>query len=95
MSMIDMIPSLISGVIALITCILTNNAQLKKRDIEQDKQMMELQATLQQNVAVIGCKIDELDRKQAVHNSVIERVYHLEERASVMEERIRENKGVH
>ena len=90
MNWADLIPSLISGIIAVVTCIVTNYAQMKKRDIEQDKQMLQLQAALQQNVAVIGCKIDELDRKQEIHNKVIERVYKLEERTSVNEEKIKE-----
>lgn len=93
MSMVEtIIPALISGLFSLAVCMVTNSAQLKKRDVEQDKQMLQLQAALQQNVAIIGCKIDELDKKQAVHNSVIERVYRLEERASVMDEKFNELK---
>ena len=38
-------------------------------------------------MAVITCKLDELDHKQAIHNSVIERVYALEKRADVMDEK--------
>lgn len=90
MNWMDLIPSLISGLVAIGTCVLTNMSQMKKRDIEQDKQMLQLQAALQQNIAVIECKIDELDRKQEIHNKVIERVYKLEERTSVNEEKLKE-----
>lgn len=92
MTWIDLVPAFISGLVSIGTCVATNAAQMKKRDIEQDKQMLQLQAAFQQNVAVIGCKIDELDRKQEIHNKVIERVYRAEERLSVHEEQIRELK---
>ena len=48
---------------------------------------MEIQARNEQTIAVITCKLDELDRKQAIHNSVIERVYQLEKITSVMQEK--------
>ena len=35
--------------------------------------------------AVIECKLDELSRRVEVHNRVVERVYGLEHRASVIE----------
>ena len=68
-------------------CILNNNAQLKKQDVEQDKRIMELDAKYQQSIALISCKIDELDRKQAIHNGVIERVYNLEKQMLVQTEK--------
>lgn len=48
---------------------------------------MELDAKYQQSIALIGCKIDELDRKQAIHNGVIERVYNLESLTRLQEEK--------
>lgn len=89
MDITTLIASLISGATAIIVCIANNISTQRKHDQEQDKKMLELTANMQQSVAVIGCKIDELDRKQAIHNGVIERVYKLEERQSVQEEKIK------
>ena len=89
MDITALVAPIISGGVAIIVCILNNISTQKKYDQEQDKKMLELTASVQQSVAVIGCKIDELDRKQAIHNGVIERVYKLEERQSVQEEKIK------
>ena len=105
----EWIAALISGLFSLVVCIVNSNAQMRKRDIEQDKhiteiktelnkqidevknelnrQMMELSAAYQQSAAVIGCQIAELDKKQEVHNKVIERVYKVESRCEVYDEK--------
>lgn len=49
--------------------------------------MMEIDAKYQQSIALISYKIDELDKKQTIHNGVIERVYKLEKETSVMAEK--------
>lgn len=109
--LIGVLSAFISGGFSLVVCIVNNNAQLRKRDIEQDKQIekiktelkeqvsdvknelheqiMELSAAYQQSVAVITVKIDDLDKKQSIHNGVIERVYKLESDQKVTEEKIK------
>lgn len=96
----EWIAALISGLFSLVVCIVNSNASIRKRDEEQNKRiaeidnkyqqkLLELSASMQQSLAVLGCKIDELDRKQAIHNGVIERVYKLENGAAVTEEKIK------
>ena len=109
--LIGVISAFISGGFSLAVCLVNNNAQLRKRDIEQDKhieeiktefnkqltdvknelheQIMELSAAYQQSVAVITVKIDDLDKKQSIHNGVIERVYKLESDQKVTDEKIK------
>ncbi len=109
--LIGVLSAFISGGFSLVVCIINNNAQLRKRDIEQDKhiekiktelkeqvsdvknelheQIMELSAAYQQSVAVITVKIDDLDKKQSIHNGVIERVYKLESDQKVTDEKIK------
>ena len=82
-----MISSFVTGIVAIAVCIINNVVTMKKADIEQDKRLIEIQAKNEQVIAVITCKIEELDRKQAIHNSVIERVYQLEKFASLMQEK--------
>lgn len=71
----------------MLVCVINNIATSKKSVIEADKRLIEIQSKNEQTMAVITCKLDELDRKQAIHNSVIERVYALEKRADVMDEK--------
>lgn len=109
--LVGVISAFISGGFSLVVCLVNNNAQLRKRDIEQDKhieeiktefnkqvtdvknelheQIMELSAAYQQSVAVITVKIDDLDKKQSIHNGVIERVYKLESDQKVTDEKIK------
>lgn len=89
MDMTTLIASLISGATAIIVCVANNLSTMKRYDQEQDRKILELTASVQKSIAVISCKIDELDRKQAIHNGIIERVYRLEERQSVQEEKIK------
>ena len=89
MDITTLIASLISGAVAIIVCVLNNASTQRKHDEEQDKKMLEFNANIQQCIAVISCKIDELDRKQTIHNGVIERVYKLEEKTSVQDEKIK------
>jgi hypothetical protein len=44
----------------------------------------------QKSSALIAYRLEELEKKQDKHNSVIERTYRLEERAELQEERIKE-----
>ena len=107
-----LIGTLFTGAVTFGVCLVNNNAQMRKRDIEQDKhiteiktelnkqidevkhelnrQLMELSAAYQQSAAVIGCQIAELDKKQEVHNKVIERVYKLENKTEVHDEKFKE-----
>ena len=120
--LIAVISAFISGAFSLAVCIFNNNAQLRKRDIEQDKhieeiktelqkqvtdvsnemqktvsavkselheQIIELSAAYQQSTAVITVKLDDLDKKQSIHNGVIERVYKLESDQKVTDEKIK------
>lgn len=106
-----LIGTLFTGAVTFGVCLINNNAQMRKRDIEQDKhiteiktelnkqidsvkselheQIMELSAAYQQSAAVIGCQIAELDKKQEVHNKVIERVYKLESKTDLHDEKFK------
>lgn len=47
-----------------------------------------IQAACQEQIAITTTKLDMLERKQDKHNNLIERTFKLEERASVLEEKI-------
>jgi len=74
-------------VVAIVVCIANNMVAMKKADIEQDKRIAQIQSQHAQTVAVITCKLDELDRKQTIHNGVIDRVYKLEQITSIQNEK--------
>lgn len=78
MDLTTLISSVISGAVAICVCLITQKTERKKAEIAQEVRLTQIQAQHEQTVAIITCKLDELDRKQAIHNSVIDRVYKLE-----------------
>lgn len=66
--MINLIGIIASSLVTLLICILNNNAQAKRSQLSNDVSMAE-----------IRMEISALKDLQAKHNSVVERVYHLEE----------------
>ena len=72
------IGSLIAACASIIVCAISNNAQQKKA-----------QAQHQENISLITYKLEQLEKKVDLHNSVISRTYELEARADVIEEKIK------
>ena len=69
--------------------------RIEEQDHKYNQNMNELydvvtkiQAACQEQIAITTTKLEELEKKQDKHNAVIERTYHLESRADVLEEKI-------
>ncbi len=90
-----LIGSILSGLVALAVSIINSNAQLKKADIEQDKRMTEIQAALNQSIAVIDCKMQNLTDEVREHNNFARRMPVIEERVDALTKRVEalEKKG--
>lgn len=67
---------MLSSGCTLLICILNNNAQAKR-----------IQLTNQVTLAELKLEITSLKEEQAKHNSVIERVYHLEQTEGINEQK--------
>ena len=65
------------------------NARIVELENKIQFKLMELSAAYQQSTALITEKLAELDKKQSIHNGVIERVFSLEKTADVHEEKIK------
>lgn len=78
----------ISGFISLVICLINSNAQQRKSDHDQDKRMIELQAALNQSIAVIDCRIEQLTSEVAKHNNFAQRMPVVEEQIRVINKRI-------
>ena len=63
--------SLISAIVTLSVCLITNRSDRKKTD------------------ALIGYRLEMLEKKVDKHNNLIERVYELEKRTDLQEEQIK------
>lgn len=98
--MIAILPALITGAITLIVCLLNGHYQQRKMDVQQaehinqiksevDRQLAGIKAEMSKTFACIELKIDELSRRVDLHNSVIDRTYHLEEKDALTAEKMK------
>lgn len=54
-----------------------------------DKAIMEMSAQVQQSIAIVDCKFDELTKKVEKHNQIVERTYKAEKDIEVIYEKIK------
>ncbi len=76
-----MIEAIITGVVAILVCMINNYCQSKKAD-EQHAE----------TVSLIVYRLDQLEKKQDLHNNAISRLYEVEKQLVVDEERINDAK---
>ena len=72
-----MIEAIITGVVAILVCMINNHYQQKRND-EQHAE----------TVSLIVYRLDQLEKKQDLHNGAVERLYIVERKLEVDEERI-------
>lgn len=72
------ISSIISAVSAIIVCVISNNAQNERRAQEH-------QATIK----LVTYRLEQLEKKQDLHNNAVSRLYEVERKLGIDEEKIR------
>lgn len=69
--------ALIGSGVALVVCLINNAFQQKRYEQQQ-----------QQTIEMLSYKLEQLTKKVDEHNGLVERMYRIEETASVYEEKI-------
>ena len=72
-----MIEAIITGAVGIVVCMINNIFQQKKADEQHNT-----------TVALIEYKLDQLTHKVELHNNAVERLYEVERKLDVDEERI-------
>ena len=72
------IPALISGAVTLTVCMVNNASQQKKSEAQHNT-----------TIALIEYKLDQLDHKVELHNNAVERLYAVEKKVAVYDEKFR------
>jgi uncharacterized protein involved in exopolysaccharide biosynthesis len=75
--MTEVITGLISAAAAIIVCVINNAKQQKAAKQQHDT-----------TIALIEYKLDQLDKRVTVHNNVVSRLYEVERKLGIDEERI-------
>lgn len=77
MDITTLISSIITGAFAIMVCVINNNSQMKKRDIEQEK-----------TLAVIEANLANLTNEVRQHNNFAMKIPTLEANINALEKRI-------
>lgn len=72
------ITGLISAGAALVVCLINNHYQMAESNKKHEA-----------NIMLISYRLEQLEKKVDLHNSVVERVFKLEESTSLQEEKIK------
>lgn len=72
------IPALISGAVTLIVCMINNASQRKKAEEQHNA-----------TIALIEYKLDQLEKKQNLHNNAVERLFMVEQKVAVFDEKFK------
>ena len=72
-----MIESIITGIVAIAVCMINNAFQQKRADEQHNT-----------TIALIEYKLDQLTHKVELHNNAVERLYEVERKQGIDEERI-------
>lgn len=75
--MTEIITALISAAAAILVCMISNARQQKVAEKQHNT-----------TVALIEYKLDQLDKRVSVHNNVVSRLYEVERKLGIDEERI-------
>lgn len=84
-----MIEAIITGIVAIVVCMI-NNAYQRKASDKQHKATVEA-AEKQHNttITLIEYKLDQLTHKVDLHNNAVERLYAVEKKCEVYDEKFR------
>lgn len=72
-----MIEAIITGIVGIVVCMINNVFQQKKADEQHNT-----------TITLIEYKLDQLTRKVELHNNAVERLYEVERKLGIDEEKI-------
>lgn len=84
-----MIEAIITGAVAIIVCMINNGFQQKRSDRQHQVTMEASEKQHNTTIALIEYKLDQLTHKVDLHNNAVERLYAVEKKCDVFEEKFR------
>lgn len=72
------IGALIGGIVSLVVCVLNNRSQQKETDARQTE-----------FINLITYRLEQLEKKVDLHNNAVERLYEVEKKLGIDEEKIK------
>lgn len=84
-----MIESVITGVVAILVCMINNAFQQKRADKQHQVTMEASEKQHNTTIALLEYKLGQLEHKVDLHNNAVERLYEVEKRLGIQTEQIR------
>ena len=73
-----LVGALIGGIVSLVVCVLNNRSQQKETDAKQTE-----------FINLITYRLEQLEKKVDLHNNAVERLYEVEKKLGIDEEKIK------
>ena len=83
-----MIEAIITGAVAIAVCMINNAWQQKRADKQHQATMAAAEKQHNTTIALIEYKLDRLTHKVDLHNNAVERLYEVERKLGIDEEKI-------
>lgn len=83
-----MIEAIITGVVAIIVCMVNNAWQSKRADKQHQATIAAAEKQHDTTIKLIEYKLDRLTHKVELHNNAVERLYEVERKLCIDEEKI-------
>lgn len=84
-----MTEAIITGVVAIIVCMVNNAWQSKRADRQHQATMDAAEKQHNTTIALIEYKLDQLAKKVDLHNNAVQRLYKAEQTIAVQTEQIK------
>ena len=81
--------ALISAGATLLVCLINNHYQQQRFEAQVQQQREESEKKHDETITLINDKLEQLEKKQDIHNNAVERLYIVEKKQDVDEEKIR------
>lgn len=83
-----MIEAIITGIVAIAVCMINNAWQNKRADKQHQATMAAAEKQHDTTIRLVEYKLDQLTKKVELHNNAVERLYEVERKLGIDEEKI-------
>ena len=87
--MIEIVIALIAPLGAIVVCLINNHSQEKRFETQMETQRRVAEEKHHETIDMISYKLDQLTKKVDLHNNAVERLYVVERKLDVDEEKIK------
>ena len=81
--------ALIAAGATLLVCLINNHYQHKQFEAQMQQQREESEQRHNETISLVTYRLEQLEKKQDLHNNAVSRLYEVEKRLGIDEEKIR------